>query len=98
MTFLIMLSVKLLSVLMIQPSTLSVISHLICGNNYRWLLNLNMVYEALWTGTASDLLISVLEKTQLILFNCYNNTIPIEMKNGWVCQALKSDLPVHKSI
>ena len=33
MTFLMMLSVILLSMLMILPSTLNVIRHLICGNN-----------------------------------------------------------------
>ena len=40
----------------------SVIRHLICGNNLNWLLNLNLIYETLWTGTGSGLLISVLEK------------------------------------
>ena len=62
MTFLIMLSVILLSVLMILLSILSVIRHLICGNNYNWLLNLNLTYETLWTGVGSGLLISMLEK------------------------------------
>ena len=42
MTFLMMLSVILLSMLMIQLSILSVIRHLICGNNLNWLLNLNL--------------------------------------------------------
>ena len=28
----------------------SVIRHLICGNNWNWLLNLNLIYESLWTG------------------------------------------------
>ena len=41
MTFLMMLSVKLLSMLVIQLSTLSVIRHLIFGSNQNWLLNLN---------------------------------------------------------
>ena len=35
---------------------------LICGNNLNWLLNLNLIYETLWTGVKSGLLISVLEK------------------------------------
>ena len=43
-------------------STLSVIRHLICGNNQNWLLNLNLIYKTLWTGVGSELLISMLEK------------------------------------
>ena len=43
MTFLMMLSVILLSMLMILLSILSVIRHLICGNNLNWLLNLNLI-------------------------------------------------------
>ena len=42
MTFLMMLSVILLSMLMIVLSILSVIRHLICGNNLNWILNLNV--------------------------------------------------------
>ena len=53
MTFM-MLSVILISMLMI--------SHLICGNNYNWLLNLNLIYETLWTEAGTGLLISILEK------------------------------------
>ena len=60
MTFL-MLSVILLSMMMILLSILSVIRHLICGNNLNWLLNLNLIYEALWTGV-SGLSISMLKK------------------------------------
>ena len=62
MTFLMMLSVILLSMLMILLSTLSVLRHLILGNNYNWLLNLNLIHETLWTGAGSGLLISVLKK------------------------------------
>ena len=62
MTFLMMLSVILLSMLMILLSIRSVIRHLICGNNLNWLLNLNLIYETLWTGTRSGLLISILGK------------------------------------
>ena len=58
MTFL-MLSVILLYMLMILLSTLSVIRQIICGNNYNWLLNLILIYEILWTGTGSGLLISL---------------------------------------
>ena len=41
---------------------LSVTRHLICGSNLNWLLNLNLIYEALWTGVRSGLLISMLVK------------------------------------
>ena len=52
----------LLSMLMILPSILSVIRNLICGNNLNWLLNLNLIYETLWTWVRSGLLISMLGK------------------------------------
>ena len=61
MTFL-MISVLLLSMLMTLLSILSVIRHLICGNNLNSLLNLNLIYETLWTGTRSGLSISMLGK------------------------------------
>ena len=67
MIFLMVLSVILLTMLMILLSILSVIRHLICGNKLNWLLNLNLIYETLWTGTRSGFLISILGK--LILFN-----------------------------
>ena len=57
-----MLSVILLPMLMILVSILSVIRHLICGNNLNWFLNLNLIYETLWTGVRSGLLISMLGK------------------------------------
>ena len=50
MTFPIMLSVTLLSMLMILLSILSLIRQLISGNNMNWLLNLSLIYEMLWTG------------------------------------------------
>ena len=55
MTFLMMLSVILLSVLMILLSVLSVIRLRICGNKFKCLLNLNLIYETLWTGVKSGL-------------------------------------------
>ena len=58
------------------------IRHLICGNNLNWLLNLNLIYETLWTGAGSGLLISVLEKTQFVLFNQSNSTGAIDVKMG----------------
>ena len=62
MAFLMMLSVILLSMLLILLSTQSIIRHLICGNNWNWLLYLYLIYKTLWTGAGSDLLISMLEK------------------------------------
>ena len=62
MTFLMMLSVILLSMLMILLFILSVTRHLICGNKLNWLLNLNLIYKTLWTGPRSGLLISMLGK------------------------------------
>ena len=50
MTFLMMLYVILLSMLMTLLCILSVIRHLICGNNSDWLLNLNLIFNTLWTG------------------------------------------------
>ena len=73
MTFLTMLSVILLSVLMILLSILSVIRHLICGNNLNWLLNLNLIHEAKWTGVRSSLLILLLGKVRL------NGSIDVKM-------------------
>ena len=47
MTFLMKLSVILLSILMLLVSNLSVIKHVICDNNYSWLLNFNLFHETL---------------------------------------------------
>ena len=47
---------------MILLSTLSVINHLICGNNQNLLLNLNLIYDTQWTGAGSGWLVSILEK------------------------------------
>ena len=62
MIFLMMLSVTLLSVLMMLLSILSMIRHLICGNNLNGLLNLNLIYETLCTGAKNGLLISMMGK------------------------------------
>ena len=67
MTFLMMLSVILPSMLMILFSILSVIGHLICSNNLNWLVNLNLIYERQWTGVRSGLLISMLGKLSWFL-------------------------------
>ena len=73
MTFLTMLYVILLSMLMILLYILSVIRYPICGNNLNCLLNLNLIYETLCTGVRSGLLISMLQKTQLVLFDQSSN-------------------------
>ena len=62
MAFLMILSVILQYRLMILLSFLSVIRYLIFGNNLNWLLNLNLIYKTLWSGTEKGLLISMLEK------------------------------------
>ena len=36
---------------------LGVIRHLICGGSLSWLLNLNLIYGALWNGVGRGLLI-----------------------------------------
>ena len=48
--------------IMILLSIVSVIRHLICGNNLNWLLNLNLIYKTLWTGKTNGSLISMLGK------------------------------------
>ena len=67
-----MLSVILLPMLMILVSILSVIRHLICGNNLNWFLNLNLIYQTLdWGKKWLD---------QLVLFDRSNNTGSIDVK------------------
>ena len=75
-----MLSVILLSMLMILLSVLSVIRHLICGNNLNWLLNLNLIYETLDWGKKSIVDFNA-GKTELVLFDQSNNngSIDVEM-------------------
>ena len=80
MTFLTMSSVILPSMLMILLSILSVIGHLICGNNLDWLLNLNLMYETRWTG--KWLVDFNVGKTQMISFDRSNNNGFIDVKMG----------------
>ena len=79
MTFLMMLSVILLSALMIRFSILTVIRHLICGN-LKWLLNLNPIYQTLWTGVRSGLFISMLGKLTWFFFDWSNNNGFLDVK------------------
>ena len=70
-TFLIMLSVILLSMLMILLLTLNVIRHLICANNQNCLLNLNLIYKIYW---GKKWLVDVnAGKTQLASFDRSNS-------------------------
>ena len=79
MIFLTMLSVILLSMLMILLSILSVIGHLICGNNLNWLLTLNLIYETLDWGK-KWLVDFNAGKTQLLSFDRSNNDGSIDVK------------------
>ena len=74
-----MLSVILVSMLMIVLSLLSVIKHLICGNNLNWLLNLNLTYQTLDWGK-KWLVDFNARKTQLVSFDWSNNDGSIDMK------------------
>ena len=62
--FLIMLSVVLLSVLII------LLRHLICDNNYNWLLSLNLVNKTMWTVARTGWFISVLKKLNRFRLTC----------------------------
>ena len=78
-TFLIMLSVTLASMLMILLSILTVIRHLICGNNLNWLLNLNLIYKTVDWGK-TWLVDFNAGKTQLVSFERSKNTGSIDVK------------------
>ena len=90
-TFLAMLSVILVSMLMILLSILSVIRHLICGNNLNWLLNLNLIYETLDWGKKSIVDFNA-GKTELVLFDQSNNNGSIDVKMDGSVLAEKSSL------
>ena len=79
MTLPMMLSVILLSMLMILLSLLSVIRHLICGNNLNWLLNLNLIYETVDWGK-KWLVDFNAGKTQLVSFDWSNNAGSVDVK------------------
>ena len=79
MTFLMMLSVILLSMLMILLSILNLIRHLICSNNLNWLMNSNPIYETLDWGKKWLVDFSA-GKTQLVSFEQSNNTVSIDVK------------------
>ena len=78
-TFLMMLSALLLSMLMILLCTLNVVRHLIYGNNLNWLLNLNLIYETLDCERKWLLDLSA-GKTQLVSFDWSNKAGAIDVK------------------
>ena len=79
MIFLMMLSVILLSMLMILLFILSVIRHLICDNDWNWLLNLNLIYETLDQGKKWLVDFSAW-KTLLVSFDQSNDDGSIDVK------------------
>ena len=60
------------------------IRHLICGNNVNSFLNLNLIYETLWTGTRRAFLISVLGKLNWF---CLTSEITMVLLM-WKCMGL----------
>ena len=85
-----MLSVILLSMLMILLPTLLVIRHVICDNNQKWLLNLNLIYEKLWTGAGSGLQVSMLGKLNWF---CLTDLIILVLLMGkWMGLFLRKNL------
>ena len=93
MTFPMLLSVIVLSMLMIPLFTSRVVRCMLCGNNWIWLLNLNLTYEAVWIRVWCDLLFSMLGKLSLFCLIALitgaidvklNPTVP-EEKSSWSC-------------
>ena len=64
---------------MILLSILSVIRYLICGNNLKWLLNLNLIYETLDWGK-KWLVDFNTGKTQLVSFDWSDNNGSVDVK------------------
>ena len=62
----------------LQLYTVIVIKYLICGNNWSWLLNLNLIYKTLLTGAGSDF--SAGETWLVFSFDQSNNTGTIDLK------------------
>ena len=71
-----MSSIIFLSMLMILLSIVSVIRHLISGDNYNWLLNLNLIYEDWGRKWLVDFNAG---KTQLVSFDWSNNSAAFEV-------------------
>ena len=75
--------------LMILLFILSVTKHLICDNNLNWLLNLNLIYETLWAGGRSGLLISMLGKLSWFCFTGLISVVLLMWK--WMSLLLKKN-------
>ena len=54
--------------------------HLICDNNLTWLLNLNLIYETLWTWVSGLLILMLGKLDQLVLFDWSNKNCSIDVK------------------
>ena len=67
------------TVIYANDTTLSVIRHLICGNNLNWSLNLNL-NKILWTWGKKWLVDFSAGKTQLVSFDGSNNNGSIGVK------------------
>ena len=89
MNFLTMSSVILLSMLMILLFILSVTRHLICCNNLNWLLNLNLIYETLWSRVKTGLLISMLGKLSWFHFTSLKAMVLLVWK--WIGLFLRTE-------
>ena len=85
----------LLSILLILLSTLSVIRHLTYGNNYIWLLSLNLIYETVdW---ARKWLVDFSAgKTQLVSFDHSYSIGAIDVKMDWSAHEKKSSFKMLK--
>ena len=84
-----MLSVILLFMLMMLLCTSSVIKYLICSNNQRWLLNLNLIYDAMLTGAGRGDFNG--GETQLFSFDRSYNIGAIDVKtDGFVLEEKSS--------
>ena len=92
MTFQTMLFVILLSMQMMLLSILTMVRHLICGNNLNWLLNLSLIYEALLDWGKRWLVDFNAGKTQLVSFDQSNNNGSIDVKMDGFVLAEKSAL------
>ena len=66
--------------MMMLHSILIVIRHLICGNNLNWLLNLNLIYEILWSGGKKWFVDFNAGKIQLVLFVRFGSNAAIDVK------------------
>lgn len=69
--------------LTILLSFLNLIRSLICGNNYSWLLDLNLVYETLGLWQEVILLISMLEILNFFYFDVWITAVQL-IQDEWI--------------